>query len=87
MNYELRWTIGAMHDLQTLDRMMADRIMKKIEWITSLDDPLRYAVLLHDAKIGNIRFRIGDYRAIALVDRGKKKISIVAVGHRREIYR
>jgi mRNA interferase RelE/StbE len=42
---------------------------------------------LHNTKIGDARFRIGDYRAVAVIDEKKHFIAIAAVGHRREIYR
>jgi len=47
-------------------------------------DPLRYAVKLTDASIGTYRFRIGDYRIV--FDLVNEEI-VLAVGHRKEIYR
>ncbi len=35
----------------------------------------------------NFRLRIGDYRVIYSVDDAAERVAIVAVGHRREIYR
>ncbi|MEK7553664.1 MAG: type II toxin-antitoxin system RelE/ParE family toxin [Patescibacteria group bacterium] len=46
---------------------------------------LNYAIKLTDSKIGDYRFRIGDYRII--FDIKKEKIIIVAVGHRKDIYK
>ena len=45
---------------------------------------LNYAIKLTDSKIGDYRFRIGDYRIILI---SKRKIIIVAVGHRKDIYK
>lgn len=87
MAFGLEWSDRAIRDLQTLQRDTSKRIIDKIEWIAKQDNPLRHAVILHDARIGDIRFRIGDYRAVACVNHAKKKITIAAVGHRREIYR
>ena len=87
MAYEFFFLPDAEKQLRALDRPIIKRILKKLAWIAGQDNPLRHAVMLHDSKIGDIRFRIGDYRAAAIVDQGKKKIAIAAIGHRREIYR
>lgn len=87
MAYEFKFLPDAEKQLRALERPILKRILKKLAWVAKQEDPLRQAVVLHNAKIGDIRFRIGDYRAVAIIDRGKKKIAIIAVGHRREIYR
>ena len=33
------------------------------------------------------RIRIGDYRVLYLIDDGVKTVELLAVGHRREVYR
>ncbi len=33
------------------------------------------------------RIRVGDYRIVYTFDPGRKEIHLLAVGHRREIYR
>jgi mRNA interferase RelE/StbE len=48
-------------------------------------DPLKYAVKLSDPRIGQYRFRIGDYRII--FDLADDTLYVLEVGHRREIYR
>lgn len=48
-------------------------------------DPLRHAVKLTDPAIGTYRFRIGDYRIV--FDIAGDEIVILAVGHRKDIYR
>lgn len=48
-------------------------------------NPLNYAIKLTDFKIGDYRFRIGDYRIV--FDIKKDEIIIVAVGHRKDIYK
>jgi mRNA interferase RelE/StbE len=73
--------------LRALDVPTIKRILKKLSWIADQHDPLRHAVILHNAKIGDLRFRIGDYRVVCILDRPRKKVTIVAIGHRRDIYR
>jgi mRNA interferase RelE/StbE len=84
-----KWTLlsSADDDLTRLDTPTAKRILKKLRWIAAQPDPLRYARQLSDPAIGDLRFRIGDYRIIAVVQEKQKKILLVAIGHRRDIYR
>jgi len=36
---------------------------------------------------GYWRFRVGDYRVICKIEDGRMTIHVVAIGHRREVYR
>lgn len=47
-------------------------------------DPLRFAVKLIDYKLGEYRFRIGNFRII--FDLAGKDIVVLRVGHRRDVY-
>jgi mRNA interferase RelE/StbE len=50
---------------------------------------LRLGTFPHHRMVGsdNFRLRIGDYRIIYRFDAAKGEIYLVAIGHRREIYR
>ena len=68
-----------------LDSQIQVRIIKKLEFIISTNNPLDFADTLTQSKIGQYRFRIGDYRVIFDVE--GETIIILSVGHRREIYK
>lgn len=68
-----------------LDSQIQARIVKKLEFFISSSDPLEYAESLTQSKIGQYRFRIGDYRVIFDIE--EEKIIILTIGHRREIYK
>ena len=87
MAYSFVFLPGAERQLRALDATVARRILKKLQWLARQDNPLRFVIPLHHAKIGDIRFRIGDYRVVALVNENNKRIAVAAVGHRRNIYR
>jgi len=87
MAYKFVFLSDAVKQLHSLDAVVARRILKKLQWIAKLDNPLRHATLLRNSKIGDARFRIGDHRVVVIVDEKGKRIVIAAVGHRREIYR
>lgn len=86
MGYKLILLPDAEKQLRRLERIIAKRILKKLTRTMQQQNPLRYAKPLKDSAIGDLRFRIGDYRAVALVDQKKSLILIVAIGHRRDIY-
>lgn len=86
--YKLQYTKNAEEDLNRLERNLAKRIVKKIDFFLQQSHPLRFAQKLKDYELGAYRFRIGDYRAIFDID-GKGNIQILIilrVGHRKEVY-
>lgn len=86
MAYKFIVLPDAEKQIRKLDPSIAKRILKKIAWISRQEFPLRFATSLYNTSIGDICFRIGDYRAIALVDEKKKRIAIAVIGHRRDVY-
>ncbi len=73
-------------DLRRLPKDLQRRIIEKIVWYCSQENPLQFAKRLTDSEdLGEYRFRIGDYRAIFDIDDGA--ILILHIGHRKEIYR
>ena len=87
MRYKFEILPAAQKQFLKLNPTVAQRILKKLSWLEKQANPLTYAVKLKPPAIGDIRFRFGDYRVIALVDSKQKVISVAAVGHRREVYR
>lgn len=76
----------AVDDLEKIPNKEVKRIVRKLQWLNKLPDPAVKAKKLTNFKNGDLRFRIGDYRMIGVVDK-IKIIIIVKIGHRREIYR
>jgi len=68
MEFDLSFTDKALKDLDNLDKTTAKRLLKKLIWITKQNNPLSLATKLTDTSIGDVRFRIGDYRAIGIVN-------------------
>ena len=80
---ELAFTSGAWRSWQKLPLKIQTRLKSKL--LLYVRDPLRYAVKLTDSKIGEYRFRVGDYRIV--FDLSDGRILILAVGHRKDIYK
>lgn len=76
----------AAKDLRALDHSIGRRIVQKLHWLEKQDNPLSTARRLREPAAGDIRFRVGDYRLIGIIDETTKCIVIVKIGHRRSIY-
>lgn len=83
MNYQMVFTKNAVKDIKKLDFIAKKRLKKKLELLCQ--DPLMVSKKLLDSKLGQYRYRIGDYRAVFDLD--KDKIVVLKIGHRKEIYR
>lgn len=86
--HQVIYTTGAREDLNNFDRGTAKRIVKKIHFLSLQNNPLIFAKRLTNPKLGQYRFRIGDYRA--LFDADKKGriyiLMILRIKHRKDIY-
>lgn len=87
MGFKFIYTNKALADLESLDTDDRRRIAKKIAWLEVQEETLWHGKKLTDSSIGDIRFRIGDYRVAGFVDPQEKNILITRIGHRKEIYR
>lgn len=76
---------SALKELKKLSTDIRKRIITKLDYFTSSENPLLFADALVNHDIGSYRFRVGDYRII--FDREDEVIVVLAVGHRRDIYK
>ena len=83
MIYDIVFTETALRQLKKLDKATQERIMMALWRIRH--DPFKHVLKLTNRP--EYRLRVGDYRVLMLIDRGKLIILIVAVGHRKKIYR
>ncbi len=83
MKYALEYSTHALRDIQKLDFLVRKRLKKSLERFSK--DPYNFAEKLTNSKLGSYRFRVGTYRIIC--DLSDRKITVLRVGHRREIYR
>lgn len=84
--YQIKFKASADRRFSKFPQNVQIRIIQKLEFFLSQPDPLIFAEILTNVRIGTYRFRIGDYRVI--FDLGDDKvIMIVDVDHRKNIYR
>lgn len=82
----IAWTAKAQDDLKKLPDGIADRIVKKMDWYVTQDDPLAFAKRLTSAE-ATFRFRVGDYRVLCNIDHGTISILFVlSVMNRKNAY-
>ena len=74
---------GAWRAWRKLPQDVQTRLQRRL--LDYANEPLKHAVKLTNPAIGAYRFRIGDYRIV--FDLVNDEIVILAVGHRKDIYR
>jgi len=83
MKYQIFITQKAKKDLKKLDKVVLKKIYKKLQQLQY--SPFKNSRKLISSKIGDYRYRIGNYRVIFNLK--NKKITILRIGHRSKIYR
>ena len=86
--YRVVYTEEALKNLKKADKYTAKIITS---WISknldNCENPRWSGKALQGELKGLWRYRIGDYRLICYIDDGKIVIMILAIGHRKEIYK
>jgi mRNA interferase RelE/StbE len=88
LTWKVEFLQSAERDLRRLERGTQHRILKFLrERIRDEEDPRRIgqAMVGHDA--GRWRYRVGDYRLICQIQDENRRVLVLKVGHRREVYR
>lgn len=78
---------SATRDLKKLPKIVQKRIFNKLDFYTTKNKPLKFAEPLKDKMFGDFRFRIGDYRVVFDLDFKHESIIVLAVSHRKNIYK
>jgi mRNA interferase RelE/StbE len=79
---------AAVRDLRRLGLDGERRILRYLrERISASADPRRFGHALTGDRKGFWRYRVGDYRIVAAIEDDRFVVLVVAVGHRREVYR
>jgi len=82
--FKIEWTEEAVRDLEKLDRQVAIRILRKLDWFSRNFARVVPEPLSGEFK-GAYKLRVGDWRVVYTVEDGA--IVVQYVGHRREIYK
>ncbi len=85
-SFEIRWHEKAVKDLKRLDKKTSRRIIDKVK-NHLIKKPIKLSKSLKGRFQGLFRYRVGDYRVIFVLDYEKEELLILAVNHRKNIYR
>ena len=83
MKYSLTYTERVIKDIKKFEANIKKRIGKTL--LRYVEDPLKHAEKLTESRMGEYRFRIGNYSVIFDVE--GNEIVVLRVGHRKDIYR
>lgn len=84
MKYLVEITKNAEKELKALHTSIALRIGKRLITLGENPRPAQSKKLKETAFY---RLRMGDYRIIYTIDDKNRKVNILAIGHRRDVYR
>ncbi|MFA5700618.1 MAG: type II toxin-antitoxin system RelE/ParE family toxin [Desulfuromonas sp.] len=89
MTWKIELDQKAARELARLERQTARRILEFLHRrISTLEDPRSMGEALKGSRLGEFwKYRVGDYRIIAMIEDENVTILIVRIGNRREVYR
>ncbi len=70
-----------------MPRHVGEQILTGLQQIAVLENPRQRGKAMVGERKGYWRYRIGDYRVIVRIEDERLVIVVIAVGHRREVYR
>ena len=87
MTFHVEFTDFARKELKKLDKFTQKIILLWINKnLEGCVDPRLFGKPLSANRVGQWRYRIGDYRVITKIEDNKLIVLVIAVGHRKEIY-
>ena len=86
MNYKVKWNEKVVDDLKKIDKKQAGKIIDKIKNYL-IKEPVSLGKPLKGMFKGMYRFRIGDFRVIYTINEKDKELKVMAIGHRKKIYK
>ena len=81
--FSVEWSKEARECLKKLDRTTAKRLVEKTENIK--ETPYHFLRRMVGSDLW--RLRIGDYRVLVQIDEVHKKLFVISLGHRKNIYK
>ena len=88
MKYHVELTIEAKKKLKKMDKYTASFILGWVrKHLEGCSDPRQHGKSLTANHLGEWRYRVGDYRLLADIQDDKILILILAIGHRRDVYK
>ena len=89
MVWQIEFEDAALKELSKPDKPVAQRILAFLrERVAGPEDPRSVSEALKGSRLGDFwKYRVGDYRGIALIEDGALRVLMLKVENRREVYR
>lgn len=89
MAWRVEFAASAAKQLRKLDPEIARRLLSFLrDRVAPLDDPRTIGEALRGKELGSLwKYRVGDWRIVADLEDGVMLVTVVRLGHRREVYR
>ena len=87
MAYQIEFDEDGLRDFELLDNSVKLSVKKYFKKLISVENPKAYGKALTGNLAGCWRFRVEDYRIGAKIQDNKLVILIIAIDHRRKIYK
>lgn len=85
MSYQVVFTRRAFRDMSALPQSDRARLAKRIDALAG--DPRPHGARKLEDMEGLYRLRVGDYRVLYTIEDDVITVTVVRIGHRRDIYR
>lgn len=86
--YQVYYSEKSLKQLKKMDKQVARLIVAYVKKnLVECDDPRLIGKSLQGNLSDKWRYRIGDYRILAKIEDDKVLISVIEIGHRKEIYK
>jgi len=86
-SYQVILTPEAQADLRRIASTIRARLLDKLEWMGENAELIQHQALQGEEWKGCFKYRIGDYRIVYRLDHPAAKLSVLKIGHRREVYK
>lgn len=87
MKYQVHYLPQVIKTLEKMDKYTRRIIVDWIEKnLVDTSDPRIHGKALSTNRVGQWRYRVGDYRILAKIEDDRLIILVIAIGHRRDIY-
>lgn len=83
---KVEYSESALKQLKKLDGQFQRAIIQEMNEIATLGDPRQRGKALKANLSGLWRYRVGDYRVICDIQDAKILITVLRVGHRKNVY-
>ena len=80
------FSANALQQLKKLDKPTSSSIVDYMAEVSKLKNPRDRGKMLVGNLLGFWRYRVGDYRILCRIKDDELVISVVEVGHKREVY-